>query len=193
MQDQLSIALSIMLGIGLAAACGLRVFLPLFVASVFAHFNLGSIAGYEQAEWIGSWPTMIALGIATVVELLSYYIPFVDHALDVVAVPLSALAGTLVAISVFAEMPQLYAWGIALIAGGGAAGVISAATAATRVLSTGATAGLGNSVVSTAETGGAIGLSVLAFVLPVLAFVLVLALLYVAWRVLRKVARTLRQ
>lgn len=192
MQDALPIALSIMLGIGLAAACGLRVFLPLFIASVFAHLNIGPIGSPDHMEWMGSWPAMIALGIATVVELVSYYIPYVDHLLDVIAVPLSAVAGTLVAISAFADMPPLYAWGIALIAGGGAAGVISAGTAATRLASTGTTGGLGNSAVSTAETGGAIGLSLLSLVLPAVAFVLVLVLLYMAWRMLRKVSRAIR-
>ncbi|MBK8581556.1 MAG: DUF4126 domain-containing protein [Flavobacteriales bacterium] len=192
MQFDYQLALSIMLGIGLAAACGLRVFLPLFVASVFAHFNLGIAGLHANFEWMGSWPAMIALGIATVVELLSYYIPFVDHALDVIAVPLSTVAGTLIAVSAFGDLPPLYGWGLALIAGGGAAGLISAGTAATRLASTGTTGGLGNSAVSTAETGGAIGLSIAAFFLPVVAFVAVLVLLYVVWRVLRKVWRTAR-
>ena len=192
MQTLYPIVLSIMLGIGLAAACGLRVFLPLFVASVFAHFNLGIAGLHANFEWMGSWPAMIALGIATVVELVSYYIPFVDHALDVIAVPLSTIAGTLIAVSAFGDLPPLDGWGLALIAGGGAAGLISAGTAATRLASTGTTGGLGNSAVSTAETGGAIGLSIAAFLLPVVAFLGVLLLLYIAWRILRKVWRTAR-
>lgn len=178
------IALSIMLGIGLAAACGLRVFLPLFMASLFTHFNVAGIGLNESFAWMGSWPSMIALGIATIIELVSYYIPFVDHALDAVAVPLSSVAGTLVAMSAFTDMDPLYSWGLALIAGGGLAGLVSTGAAATRLASTASTGGLGNHVVSTVETGGAITLSLLAWFLPVLAITVVLILLYIMIRLL---------
>ena len=180
------VILSIMLGLGLAAACGLRVFLPLFAASVLTHFDIGGIGLNESFVWMGSWPAMIALGMATVVEMLSYYIPFVDHALDAIAIPLSSVAGTLVAMSAFADMPPLYSWGLALIAGGGLAGLVSAGTAATRVASTTTTGGLGNHVVSTAETGGAVALSLLAWFIPVLAMIGVIALVYIVIRVLLK-------
>lgn len=176
------ILLSVALGLGLAAACGLRVFLPLFVASFFAHFDVGGIGLREGFGWLSEWPAMIALGAATIAELLAYYVPFVDHALDVVAVPLSTAAGTLVAMSTFMDLPPLLSWGLALIAGGGLAGLISAVTAATRVASTTTTAGLGNPVVATFETGGAILLSVLAWFLPIAALVVVL---FVVWRAIR--------
>jgi len=173
------ILLSVALGLGLAAACGLRVFLPLFVASAFAHFDVGGIGLREGFGWLSEWPAMIALGVATMAELLAYYLPLVDHVLDAVAVPLSTVAGTVVAMSTFVDLPPLLSWGLALIAGGGLAGLISAGTAATRIASTTATAGLGNPVVATVETSGAILLSVLAWFLPLAALVVVL---FVVWR-----------
>ena len=180
--------LSIGLGIGLAAACGLRVFLPLFIASLLAHFDLGDVGLRTGFGWLAEWPAMIALGVATVAELLAYYIPLVDHALDAVAVPLSTMAGTVVAMSSFVDLPPMLAWGLALIAGGGVAGLISAGTAATRLASTVKTGGLGTPVVATAETGGAIALSVIAWFLPFVALVLVLALVVVVvrWLLARK-------
>lgn len=174
--------LSVALGIGLAAACGLRVFLPLFVSSVLAHFDLGGFGLREGFGWLAEWPAMIALGTATLAELLAYYIPFLDHALDVVAVPLSAAAGTLAAISTMADLPPMLSWGLALIAGGGLAGLISTGTAATRVASTTTTAGLGNPVIVTAETGGAAALSLLAWSFPVLALLAVGVLLWLVVR-----------
>jgi len=188
MTDQWNMLLSIGLGIGLAAACGLRVFLPLFIASLLAHFDLGDVGLRTGFGWLAEWPAMIALGVATVAELLAYYIPLVDHALDAVAVPLSTIAGTLVAMSSFVDVPPMPAWGLALIAGGGVAGLISAGTAATRLASTVKTGGLGNPVVATAETGGAIALSVIAWFLPFVALVLVLALVVVVvrWLLARK-------
>ncbi len=187
MENLYPIALSIALGISLAAACGLRVFLPLFVTSVVSHFNLAGYTGLLGGfEWMSEWPTMIALGVATLMELLSYYVPLVDHALDVIAVPLSTVAGTLVAVSTFADLPPMWSWGLALIAGGGVAGLISAGTATARVASTATTGGLGNPVVATAETGGAITLSLLAWFIPMLAILLVVLLF---WMVIRAIDR----
>lgn len=182
MNDLPHILLSVALGLALAAACGLRVFLPLFVASLFAHFDVGGIGLREGFSWLSEWPAIVALGIASLVETLAYYIPVVDHFLDAIAVPLSTAAGTLVAMSAFVDLPPMLSWGLALIAGGGLAGLISTGSAAIRVVSTGSTGGFGNPVVASVETGGALVLSVLAWFLPVLALVLVLFLL---WRLVQ--------
>jgi Domain of unknown function (DUF4126) len=193
MDNPYMIVLSIAIGISLAAACGLRVFLPLFITSIFSHFNLVGFIGLNSGfGWIGEWPAMMAFGAATVLELISYYIPFVDHALDVIAVPLSTVAGTLVAMSTFTVLPPHVAWSLALIAGGGIAGLVSAGTATARVASTATTGGLGNPVVATAETGGAITLSLLAWFIPLVAIVLVLVLLWLVVRWLLKARRSLR-
>jgi hypothetical protein len=186
MADTVDIVLSIALGLGLAAATGLRVFLPLFLASVLAHFDVGDIDLRANMAWLGDLPVVIALGVATVLEVMAYYVPVLDHFLDTIAVPLSTVAGTLVAVSTFVELPPTLAWGLALIAGGGLAGLISAGTAATRVVSTTTTGTLGNPIVSTMETAGSLLLSILAWFVPLLAFGLVLAVVWVAiWRRMR--------
>ena len=189
MADTVDLLLSIALGLGLAAATGLRVFVPLFLASVLAHFNVGGIDLRENMAWLGDLPVVITLGVATVLEVMAYYVPVLDHFLDTIAVPLSTVAGTLVAVSTFVELPPLLAWGLALIAGGGLAGLISAGTAATRVVSTTTTGTLGNPVVSTMETAGSLLLSILAWFVPLLALGLVLAVVWIATR--RLVRRSL--
>lgn len=182
MADLAPLLLSVALGIGLAAACGLRVFLPLFVTSVLAHFDVGGTGLREGFSWLASGPAMIALGTAMVVEVLAYYIPLLDHALDVIAVPLSTAAGTLVAISTMVDLPPGLAWGLAIVAGGGVAGLVSAGTAITRVASTTTTGGLGNPVVATAGSGAAVTLSLVAWFVPVLALVVVILLLWLSVR-----------
>ena len=182
MADLAPLLFSVALGIGLAAACGLRVFLPLFVTSVLAHFDVGGTGLREGFSWLASGPAMIALGTAMVVEVLAYYIPLLDHALDVIAVPLSTAAGTLVAISTMVDLPPGLAWGLAIVAGGGVAGLVSAGTAITRVASTTTTGGLGNPVVATAESGAAVTLSLVAWFVPVLALVVVILLLWLSVR-----------
>lgn len=186
MEQLPDILLSMALGLGLAAATGLRVFLPLFLASVLAHFDVGGIGLRESMTWLSSWPAMIALGVATVVELVAYYVPVLDHFLDAIAVPLSTVAGTLVAMSAFVDLPPMLGWGLAIIAGGGIAGLVSAGTATTRLASTGTTGGLGNPVVATAETFGSLLLSLLAWFLPLLGLILVVLLLYGVVRLFKR-------
>ena len=96
--------MAIFAGVGLAAACGFRVFVPLFVASLAANtgmevdflggFNVGEVLG--EHHWLGSTPVTIMLGVATVVEVGSYYVPWIDNALDTIATPLAVTAGTVI-------------------------------------------------------------------------------------------------
>ena len=69
--------LSLLVGVGLAAACGFRVFVPLLVMSAAA--QSGHLALASGFEWIGTKPALIAFAAATVLEVLGYFIPLVDH------------------------------------------------------------------------------------------------------------------
>src|SRR5580765_8928620 len=121
---------SICVGVGLSAACGFRVFVPLLVMSVASH--TGHLPLAHGFEWIGAYPALIAFSVATLVEILAYYIPWVDHALDSIASPAAILAGTLATASLTPEMSPFWKWSLAVIAGGGAAGVVQGATVVTR-------------------------------------------------------------
>lgn len=159
--------LSAFIGIGLAAASGFRVFLPMFAVSLASY--MGWIPMSENFSWLSGLPTLITTGIATVVEILAYYIPFVDHLLDTMSVPLATVAGSILFASQFADLGTFPQWALALIAGGGTAAAISSGFAGTRAASTATTGGLGNSIVATTETAGAGIMSVLAMAAPVLA------------------------
>lgn len=176
--------ISICLGIGLAASAGFRVFVPLFVLSLATHY--GYVPVGESFSWIGSTTAIICLGIATVVEVLAYYIPFVDNLLDTLAVPLATVAGTVVMASTLIDLDPMITWGLAIIAGGGTAAAINTATAATRATSTATTGGLGNPIVSTTETATASFVSITSIFLPVLAFVMVLFIFFVGIKLFRK-------
>lgn len=129
--------ISICLGIGLAASAGFRVFVPLFVLSLATHY--GYVPVGESFTWIGSQAAMICLGIATVVEIFAYYIPFVDNLLDSIAIPLASIAGTIVMASTLVDLDPMLTWGLAIIAGGGTAAALNTATAKTRLASTATT------------------------------------------------------
>lgn len=171
---------SIFLGIGLAASSGFRVFVPLFMLSCASYF--GMIPLNNSWAWVGSTPALVILGVASIVESVSYLVPYIDHALDTIAVPLAGIAGTLVMASTLSDMSPAMTWALAIVAGGGAAATIKGTAATTRVASTATTGGLANPVVSVAETGTAIGLSALSIFAPVIAMVaLVLGLILLIW------------
>lgn len=167
--------LSAFIGIGLAAATGFRVFLPLFAVSLSTH--LGWIAAGDNFMWLSGWPTLVATGVAMVAEIAAYYIPVVDHLLDTLSVPIATIAGSVLFASQFTEMGSFAQWSLALIAGGGTAAVISSGFAGTRAVSTATTGTLGNSAVATTETFGAGVMSFLALAAPVIAFVFAVLLL----------------
>lgn len=187
--DISSSILGLLLGIGLAAASGFRVFLPLFALSLVIHFNLGDYLGLgllsDSFSWVGSTTALVVLGVATLVEIFAYYIPFIDNLLDTIAVPLAGIAGTIILASQLVELPEVVVWTLAIIAGGGTASLIGGTMATARVASTSTTAGLGNSVVSTTETGASILMVLLSFVLPILAFILVLGLFFGSYKMFR--------
>lgn len=159
--------LSAFIGIGLAAASGFRVFLPMFAVSLASYMHW--IPMNENFEWLSGLPTLITTGIATVVEILAYYIPFVDHLLDTISVPMATIAGSVLFASQFADLGTFPQWALALIAGGGTAATISSGFAGLRAASTATTGGLGNSVVGTAETAGAGIMAFLAMAAPIIA------------------------
>jgi hypothetical protein len=172
--------LSVCVGIGLSAACGFRVFLPLLVmsiASLSGHMTLA-----HGFQWIGTYPAMLAFSVATALEIAGYYIPWLDHLLDTIATPAAIVAGTIVTASAVGDMSPFLKWCLAVIAGGGAAGLVQGATVVTRGASTVATGGLANPLVSTLELAGAAVMSVLAIVAPMLAVALLAAALIVFGR-----------
>jgi hypothetical protein len=185
--SELDLAVSIALGIGLAAAVGFRVFLPLLVMSIAAytgHLTLGT-----NFQWLASPAALAMLGVATVAEVLAYYIPGVDNILDTLATPMALIAGTIAAAAVMADVPPLIKWTTAVIAGGGVAGLTQGVTALLRAKSTALTGGLGNSVVATGELGGALLVSILALLMPLLALALVVLFCVFAVRFVRRLFR----
>lgn len=181
------VALSIALGVGLAAAVGFRVFLPMLVMSIAAY--TGHLTLSSGFAWLGSAPALLTLAIAALLEIIAYYIPGVDNLLDALATPAALIAGTVVSAAVMADLPPLVKWTTAVIAGGGAAGLTQSLTSLLRLKSTSLTAGLGNHVIASGELGGALGVSLLALAAPVLAVALVAVFCWFAIRLLRRLFR----
>lgn len=177
--------LSIFLGIGLSASVGFRVFLPLFALSLASYFGKWDLN--ESWLWIGSSTAVITLGIATLVEIVAYYIPVVDNFLDTIAIPLATIAGTAIMVSTVVDLSPVITWALAIIAGGGTAAAVKSSASATRLGSTVSTAGFGNPIVSTIETGASIVMSIISIFLPILAIILVLLIFYMVYKLYKKI------
>ena len=176
--------LSVCVGIGLAAACGFRVFVPLLVVSIAA-FS-GNLTLAQPFQWMGTPAALITFSVATALEVGGYYIPWVDNLLDTVATPAAVVAGTVVSASMFTDMTPFLKWTLAAIAGGGVAGVIQSGTVLTRAASTTTTGGLGNPLVATGELGLSILTAVVSVFLPILALLVVAGVVFL---VIRKLMR----
>ena len=177
--------ISIFLGIGLAASVGFRVFLPLFALSLVGYFDVWSLN--DSWQWIGSLAAVITLGVATIFEIFAYFIPWVDNLLDSMAVPLAAIAGTAVMVSTVAGLDPVVTWSLAIIAGGGTATAIKGAGATSRLASTATTGGVANPVISTVETGTAMVVTTASIFAPMLATVFVIIILFIIFRIYRKI------
>ncbi|MFT5103644.1 MAG: hypothetical protein ACI86C_001304 [Candidatus Latescibacterota bacterium] len=185
--DYVSIIISICLGVGLSAAAGFRVFLPLLVLSLAGYFDI--IPLNESWEWAGSVTAVIVMGFATISEIFGYYIPWVDNALDSIAIPLATVAGTLIMVATVADLSPVVTWALAIIAGGGTATAIKGSASAVRLTSTATTGGLGNPVVSTLETGTAVIMSAASIFIPVLSFLFVLAIFFGMYKFYKKLRK----
>lgn len=182
--------LSVCLGLGVAAACGFRIFVPFLV------MNLATRAGYltlgDNFEWIGGTPALITFAVATALEVGAYYIPGVDNLLDLIATPTAVVAGIVASASVVTGMDPYLKWTLAAIAGGSIAGAVQMTTVGIRQASLLGTAGVANPAVSSAEAAGSLVTTVVSLLLPVLAVSLIIVGLLSVRRV-RRSRRTRRQ
>ncbi len=179
-----NLALSIVLGIALAAATGFRVFLPMLIVSASA--NAGHLQLDSGFAWLGTPTALTMLSVAALAEILAYYVPVIDNLLDTLATPAALIAGTIVSAAVMIDVSPMVKWTAAVVAGGGIAGLTQGLTGMLRAHSTVLTGGLGNPIIASAELCGALLISLLALMAPAAAIALVILFLLVAIRLLRR-------
>ncbi|HKZ05308.1 MAG TPA: DUF4126 domain-containing protein [Methylomirabilota bacterium] len=173
--------LGIPVGLALSTAAGLRIFVPLLLTGLAGRF--GYLPLTPGMSWIASDAALVAFATATVLEVVAYYVPWLDNLLDTLATPAAATAGVIATAAVTPDLPPLLRWTLAIVAGGGVAGMVQAGTALLRLKSSAFTAGAGNPLLATGELMGSLALSVLALLIPLLAGVVaVVVLVVLGWR-----------
>jgi hypothetical protein len=182
MAEPLSLVLSVATGLALAAAAGFRAFVPLLAAGLAIHF--GYMEPARGFDWLGEPVVLVALSVATAAEIAAYYLPGVDHVLDLIGAPVAVGAGIVAAAGVMVGLPDWLRWLTAIGAGGAVATAGHALNAVGRAKTGGSTGGLGNPLYATAELGGSLLLAALALLVPVVALVAIVAL--IVWALKRR-------
>jgi hypothetical protein len=182
---------TVALALGLAAAAGLRAWLPLLVAGGAARLGVAVLG--PSFAWLASWPALSLLGVATVIEIAGDKIPVVDHVLDAVGTFIRPLTGTVAAAAALVHVDDpLIALVLGLVVGAPAALAPHVAKSTLRGVSTGTTAGLANPFLSLLEDALSLFIAVLAFLVPLLAVLFVVAGAWLAWRWLGRRRATAR-
>jgi hypothetical protein len=184
----MEIALSIAVGIGLSAACGFRIFIPLLAIAIAGH--AGHIELASDFIWMQSPAAITVFTTAVIIEIIAYFIPVIDNLFDTMATTLAVIAGTILTASMVTDISPLLRWSLAIIAGGGVAGLIQGGSLVTRATSTVATAGIGNIFVSFFELAGAIITTLLSLTVPFVALIFViLIIIVILYRIIRRKRR----
>lgn len=178
-----------LLGLGLAAASGLRIFVPLLMAALAAKFHLFGIELNESMAWMTSNSAIAALGIATAVEIVADKVPFLDNALHAIGIVARPVAGAVAAGSMFAGLDPTAAAVAGIIVGAPTALAFGAAQGGARATSTATTGGLANPFLSFLEDVLSIGTVLIAFLIPVLIPVLLILLFWGVWKLFHRMRR----
>lgn len=174
---------------GLSGAAGLNAYVPLLLVGLLERFGVVQLA--DPYSFIGSTPALIVVALLGLLDFVGDKIPGVDHALHLLGGVLNAAAGAILFASQHGLAGHLNPT-LSLILGFLVAGGVQATRTAVRPVATASTAGLGNPVVSAAEDGTSLVMSGLAVFAPVLAVLLLLALLWGAWRLWKGLRGRLR-
>lgn len=189
--EAVEIAKAACLALGLSAACGFRTFLPLLALSAAARFKLFDFALSDSLAWIGSDVALLTLAVAAVVEFAGDKIPIVDNFLSIASTVTRPAAGMLAAGAAVSTNDPVVAGIAALIVGLPTAAAVHTISATGRVASTVQTGGIANPVLSVVEDVVSTAMIAIAFLLPILVPLLLIAFAVLVWRLARGVRRRL--
>lgn len=180
---------SLFAAFGLSGAAGLNAFLPLFASALLARTGAVDLAApFGDLE---STTALIVLGVLTVADFVGDKVPAVDNVLHTIGTVVAPASGAVLftgQTGLETELPSA----AAAIIGAVVAGSVHLERATLRGGTTLGTGGTANPFVSFAEDLGAGGLVLFAFVVPVIAFVLVVALIVGGTFAALRVRRALR-
>ncbi len=183
--------LSFLLGIGLSAAVGFRVFVPMLIVSLAS--MAGAITLSPGFQWMGTPAAALVFAVATLVELLGFLVPWVSNALDSIATPAATIAGVIMMAAVLTDMSPIARWALAIIAGGGVALTVQGATVVTRAAAAGATGGVASPVVAILEAIGSLVVTITTIIIPAIMGITILIVVLLILRIVIPKFRAIRK
>lgn len=181
----------ILMGIALAATAGLRVFMPFVFVGAMARY--AHTAAPAMLSWTATDAGFLLLLVAMLLEILADKIPVVDNVLDAAASFLKPAAGFFLPVAMLYHFSPMSAWVLGIAAGAPLAFGVYATKAGTRAMSTAATVGTANPIISILEDVWAIAILVFTAIAPIVAALLVVLLVVLVVRAASRMRRWLRR
>lgn len=169
--------------IGLGAASGLNAWIPLLGLGVAE--RLGWVELTEPFDRLGSTVVLVVLAVVFVVDLVGDKIAVVDHVLHAVGTVVAPVSGAIVFAAQENLLSNTHPW-LAALAGVALGESMHLGRSALRPAVTASTGGVGNPIVSFIEDAFAAVLTLLAVLVPIMAFLFLAAMTFFAVRFLRR-------
>jgi hypothetical protein len=163
------------LAIALASVCGIRAFSPILIVSILS--KIGFIPLQSDFEWLSSTSALIILSIATLIEIIAYFFPWVDSVLSAISTIVTPVAGIIVSCAVLDGFDPTFRWVFAVVAGGGISEGVALIKMGIHFIVDVFTAGIAAPILSFIENIVAICSSILAFLIPILTALFLLILI----------------
>jgi hypothetical protein len=172
--------------LSLSTAAGLNAYIPLLVVGLLARYTNLITLGQPYDILTNPW-VLLGLALIAILDMVGDKVPGIDHALHMAGVVISPLAGLVLGLATASggQIDPTLAGVIGLIAAGATHGTRMAA----RPVATATTLGTANPVISAVEDIVALIMSVLAILVPALAFLLLLVFAFVIFRLVRGILR----
>jgi hypothetical protein len=190
--------LEVLTGTGLAAAAGMNAYVPLLVVGLADRFLPGLLQLPDGWAWLSDGWVLAIIAVLLVVEVVADKIPAVDSVNDVLQSIVRPTAGGLAfgssstaSTAAVTDPAAFFAsnqW-VPIVAGAVVALVVHGAKSLARPAANAATAGAAAPVVSTIEDLGAIGISLLAIVAPLLVGLAIALVAVLVWSIGRRARR----
>jgi hypothetical protein len=186
---------AILSGFGLAAPAGLNAWLPLLIVGLAERFKWITLT--QPFNVLGDTWVLAVLAVLLLIEVFADKIPAVDTVNDMIHTVIRPVAGGVLFAAhngMVGGLDPKAAFVLGLLA----AGSVHAVKATSRPLITVSTGGIGNPLVSFLEDMLSAGVTILALAAPIVAAVLMLALLLIVayvvfrWRARRRRKREAR-